>query len=154
VEREAELHGHEERLARLAEYGAAQTLRWPRVADRTPAEVGLGRGVDVAIDLVGRPEVLAWCFGALDRGGVLVTLTTHSRLETLPFPTHLMVNREISILGSRYVARWELLRAIELVALGRIRPVVSETCDLAGAAALFERLHAGQVLGRGAVLPR
>ena len=141
------------RLARLAEYGAALMLSWPRVAGLSPQQAGLGRGVDVAIDLVGQPAVLAWCFAALDRGGTLVSLTTHTRLEALPVPSHLLVNKEATVMGSRYVARWELLRAIELVARGVIRPVVSATCDLAGASALFERLRAGQLFGRGAVLP-
>jgi D-arabinose 1-dehydrogenase-like Zn-dependent alcohol dehydrogenase len=136
------------RLERVREYGAGTLVNFERTADRA-----LDAPVDVAIDLVGTPETLGWCYDALDRGGVLVNLTTHRGLTTLPVPPAGLVMKEATVMGSRYVARWELLRAIELVASGRIRPVVSEACSLDGAPALFDRLRRQQLFGRGAVIP-
>jgi D-arabinose 1-dehydrogenase-like Zn-dependent alcohol dehydrogenase len=142
------------RLNRLREYGADQLVNFTGLDPEADAAAsGLGRGADVAIDLVGTPETLGWCYRVLDRGGTLVSLTTHRGLTELPIAPASLVAKETTVMGSRYVARWELLRAIELVAAGRIRPVVSETCDLAGAEALFDKLRAQQLFGRGAVIP-
>ena len=137
------------RLAQTREYGADHLVNFLSIdPDRGES------GVDVAIDLVGTPKTLAWCYNSLDRGGTLVSLTTHRGLAELPIAPRDLVSKEGTVMGSRYVARWELLRTIELVASGRIRPVVSETCTLEGASALFEKLHAQRLLGRGAVIPR
>lgn len=140
----------DERLAQLRGYGASQTVNFEQIGGDAAA---LGRAVDVAIEIVGTPETWAFCVQALDRGGVLVNLTTHREMLHIPIAPRDLVAKELTIMGSRYVSRWELLRAIELVAAGRIRPVVSETCDLEGAAALFQKLHSRRLLGRGAVIP-
>ncbi len=142
----------DQRLEQLRDYGASEVVNFKKLDGQRPT--ALGRGVDVAIELVGKQETLAWCFAALDRGGTLVNLTTHAGLTSVPFAPAALVSREITVMGSRYVARWELLRAIELVASGRIRPVVSEVGTLEEASALFERLHAERLLGRAAVVPR
>ncbi len=144
----------EERLQGVREYGAQRIVRFPSLPRDASGRVAtLDSKVDVAIDLVGTAETLAWCYDSLDRGGTLVNLTTHRGLAELPVPPASLVVKEATVMGSRYVARWELLRAIDLVAGGRIRPVVSETCSLAEAPALFQKLREQRLLGRGAVIP-
>lgn len=143
-----------ERLERLRDYGAGELVGFDRLErDASGRPQALPRGVDVAIDLVGSAETLGWCYDSLDRGGTLVSLTTHRGLSELPIAPRTLVIKEATVMGSRYVSRWELLRAIDLVAQGRIRPVVSETCSLADAPALFDRLRAQRLFGRGAVIP-
>ncbi len=145
----------DEKLARLRELGADHLVNLAdpaMAAEQVQAATG-GRGVDVAIDLVGERDVLAWCVGQLDRGGALVNLTQHRRLEELPVAQRALVARELTVMGSRYVARWELRRAIQLVASGRIRPVVSEVVPLEGVNDVFARLRANRLFGRAATLP-
>jgi D-arabinose 1-dehydrogenase-like Zn-dependent alcohol dehydrogenase len=55
---------------------------------------------------------------------------------------------EVSIIGSRYVTRAELARAIELVARGQVRPVISEVLDLGQANEALARVRADQAVGR------
>ena len=55
---------------------------------------------------------------------------------------------EIEVVGSRYVARDELERAIRLVADGRVRTVVDRVLPLSRADEAFEALEAGEVVGR------
>ena len=55
------------------------------------------------------------------------------------------------MLGSRYASRWEVSRAAELVAEGKIKPVVSEVVPLERVAELNAKLRAHTLLGRGAV---
>ncbi|MDR7469285.1 MAG: zinc-binding dehydrogenase, partial [Armatimonadota bacterium] len=63
-------------------------------------------------------------------------------------PTDRMALGEVSIIGSRYVTRPELARAIELVARGQVRPVVSEVLDLGEANEALARVRADRAVGR------
>jgi D-arabinose 1-dehydrogenase-like Zn-dependent alcohol dehydrogenase len=62
-----------------------------------------------------------------------------------------LVHDEISVIGSRYCSRWEVARAAELVADGRIRPVVSEVVPLERVGELHAKLRARTLIGRGAI---
>lgn len=107
-------------------------------------------GVTAAIDFVGSPETLAFCLEALGRRGRLVLLTTFPGVE-FPVSPRQMVFDELTVLGSRYTSRWELMQAARLVARGAIRPVVSEVVPLAAVETLHNKLHEGTLIGRGAV---
>ncbi|HET7342803.1 MAG TPA: alcohol dehydrogenase catalytic domain-containing protein [Methylomirabilota bacterium] len=106
--------------------------------------------VTVAIDFVGSRETLGVCLDALGRRGRLVVLTTFPGVSADVAPRRL-VHDEVSVLGSRYASRWELARAGELVATGRIRPVVSAVVPLERVGELHARLRARTLIGRGAV---
>jgi len=107
-------------------------------------------GVSVAIDFVGSRETLALCLEVLGKRGRLVCLTTFPGITADVSPRRL-VHDEISVIGSRYASRWEMARAGELVAEGRIRPVVSEVVALERVPELHARLRARTLIGRGAV---
>jgi propanol-preferring alcohol dehydrogenase len=62
-----------------------------------------------------------------------------------------MVIGELTLLGSRYCSRAEVLAAARLVRDGQITPVVSEVRPLADVEDLHGRLRARSLLGRGAV---
>ena len=107
-------------------------------------------GVSVAIDFVGSRETLALCLEVLGKRGRLVCLTTFPGITADVSPRRL-VHDEISVIGSRYASRWEMARAGELVAEGRIRPVVSEVVALERVPDLHAKLRARTLIGRGAV---
>jgi D-arabinose 1-dehydrogenase-like Zn-dependent alcohol dehydrogenase len=55
---------------------------------------------------------------------------------------------EISYIGSRYVKRDELARAVELVASGAVTPALDEIFELADANRAIQRLVSGEACGR------
>ncbi len=109
-----------------------------------------GRGVDVAIDYVSSKATLEAATKALGRRGRLVTLGGAGK----PFlaPAADMLTKELSLLGSRYVTRTEIVETLDLVARGEIWPLVSDVRPLAEAEALHAKLERGEVVGRAALL--
>lgn len=109
-----------------------------------------GRGVDVAIDFVSAPDTLQAAFGALARGGRLVTLGGHGA----PFQADpaAMLRKELEILGSRYATRQEVMDSLELVARGDLWPLVTEKVPFTQAEAIHQQLETGSVTGRAALL--
>jgi D-arabinose 1-dehydrogenase-like Zn-dependent alcohol dehydrogenase len=108
-----------------------------------------GRGVDVAIDYVSTTATLEAGAQALAVRGRLVTLGGAGK----PFQVSSMnlLLKEQDVLGSRYVTRTEILEALDLVARGEVRPLVTEIRPLAEAEALHERVERGVVTGRAAL---
>ncbi|MGH2735527.1 MAG: alcohol dehydrogenase catalytic domain-containing protein [Actinomycetota bacterium] len=110
-----------------------------------------GGGADAVIDLVGTRSTLGWGLGALRGGGRLCVLTTF-RDMTLEIDPRSLVFKECSIVGSRYASRAELEEAADLVASGVVRAVVGEVVDARDVEVLHERLRAGSLRGRGALV--
>ena len=108
-------------------------------------------GADVVVDLVGRPETLRWAIDHLATGGRLVALTTFRDVE-VPVSPRELVFRQLSLLGSRYASRREVLHAAELVAAGRVRPVVTERAGIEDVDRIHAALRSGELVGRGAVV--
>jgi len=127
---------------------AAVNITAPDAQDR--ARAALGDGATVAIDLVGSRETLAWAFGLLGPAARMVMLTTFEGAG-LDVVARQMVMGELTILGSRYCSRAEVLAAARLVRDGRITPVVSQVRPLPEVEVLHDMLRAGSLLGRGAV---
>ena len=108
-----------------------------------------GRGVDVAIDFVGKPEVLEAACAALGKGGRLVALAGHGTGFRLDREAQ---RKEAEIMGSRYATRQEVIDALDLVARGEIWPMVTEKVPLEQAEAIHQRLDKGLVTGRAALM--
>jgi propanol-preferring alcohol dehydrogenase len=109
-----------------------------------------GKAPTVVIDLVGTPASLRWGLETLDTGGRMVVLTTFRNVN-LPVDPRDLVFREISLLGSRYGSRAELIEAANLVAAGQIRPIVSQIVPPEGVSEIHQALREGTLLGRGAI---
>jgi D-arabinose 1-dehydrogenase-like Zn-dependent alcohol dehydrogenase len=109
-----------------------------------------GGAPTVVIDLLGSRESVTWALQVLPLGGRLVLLTTFRDVETILSPRD-MVLRELTILGSRYASKAELRESAELVAQGKIHPVVSHVVGPEGIEDVHAALTAGVLLGRGAV---
>jgi alcohol dehydrogenase, propanol-preferring len=139
------------KLAAVRELGASAAIDFNAPDAPERLRVAAPTGVTAAIDLVGRRETLAFCLDALDKRGRLIMLTTFAG-ATIEASPRQFVRDEVSVLGSRYASRWEVSRAAELVAEGKIKPVVSEVIPLARVAELNAKLRAHTLLGRGAVI--
>jgi len=110
-------------------------------ADRPPT---------VVIDLVGSETIGSWAIGALGPRGRLVALTTFTdRPITMQYRD--FVFREISLLGSRYATKAEVATAADLVAKGKVQPVIGQVVGPDDLLSLQARLRAGQLVGRGAL---
>lgn len=105
---------------------------------------------DVVIDLLGSRASLAWAVTALALGGRLVILTTFRDVDVAMSPRDLVL-RETTILGSRYAARSELLESADLVASGKIHPVVSQVVPPENIEEVHRALRKGTLVGRGAI---
>ncbi|MGH6727041.1 MAG: alcohol dehydrogenase catalytic domain-containing protein, partial [Pseudolabrys sp.] len=108
-----------------------------------------GAGVDVAIDYVCTAETLEAGAKAIGRRGRLVILGGAAQ----PFRVSArdMLAKEQAILGSRYVTRLEILQTCDLVARGKVWPLVSVVRPLAEAEAVHDLVERGKVTGRAAL---
>jgi D-arabinose 1-dehydrogenase-like Zn-dependent alcohol dehydrogenase len=154
----AQVHGAEvsaleasaTKLAWLAEeLGASPIDSSDFAAARLPS--AWRQGADVVVDLLGTPASLRWALDHLAPGGRLVALTTFPGVEVAVSPREL-VFAEASVVGSRYASRHELVRAAELVAAGRVRPVIGERVGVDEVERAHDNLRRGALLGRGALV--
>ncbi len=109
-----------------------------------------GEGVDVVIDYVSATSTLEAGAAALGKRGRLVTLGGAG--GKFQADAHTMLMKEQALLGSRYVTRSEIAEALDLVARGDIKPLVTDIRPLEEAEALHDHLEAGGVTGRAALL--
>jgi alcohol dehydrogenase len=106
-----------------------------------------GLGADVVIDTVGHEESLHEAAMMTRRGGRVVgvgyVVGGFARVQTDDY-----VLREIEFVGSRYVQRHELERAISLLASGQVQNIIDDVLPLEAANEAFARLGTGKVVGR------
>jgi 2-desacetyl-2-hydroxyethyl bacteriochlorophyllide A dehydrogenase len=138
----------ESKLAAARQYGAEAAVR-PEDAVQAVRDLTGGRGADLAVDCVGTGATTSQAVGLVRKGGRVVQVGYTTETEHYPrLPTDQVALREISIVGSRYITRPELARAIALVARGAVRPVISELLDLSEANLALERVRADLAVGR------
>jgi D-arabinose 1-dehydrogenase-like Zn-dependent alcohol dehydrogenase len=105
----------------------------------------------VVVDLLGTEESLSWAVASLHTGGRLVVLTTFPERSFAVEPRRLVFG-EVSVIASRYAWRSEVAHAAELVASGRIRPVVGMRGGPEHLPAMHRALREGTLRGRGALV--
>lgn len=105
-------------------------------------------GVDVAFEVVGRPDVLQTAFDSVRSGGRLVTVGYSE--EDWKLKVSRVMFREISVLGSLGCRSAEYPVILRLVASGRLQlaPLVSARLPLERINEALGNLEAGTVLGR------
>jgi propanol-preferring alcohol dehydrogenase len=135
------------KLERAREHGAVARALASAHAAEWVRENTDGAGADLVVDTAGKRESLALASAAVRIGGRVV-LVGYTVGEAYPVPSAETVLGEVTYLGSRYVKRDELARAIQLVAAGAIRPVVDTVLDLEQANEAFARLQRGDPAGR------
>ena len=108
--------------------------------------------LDVVIDFTGDMEAVEAATDLLGPRGRLVHLTTFPGRTSEPSP-RAAVSNELTVVGSRYCSKHELLAAAELVAEGSVEPVVTESVGFDGVSDLLDRITGNEVVGRGAMRP-
>ncbi len=104
----------------------------------------------VVIDFVGSATTGAWALDNLASRGRLVVLTTFvDRL--IPIDYRNLVFRETTVLGSRYASKAEVATAADLVASGKVKPMVGSVVGPVELLSLHEALRTKQLVGRGAL---
>jgi D-arabinose 1-dehydrogenase-like Zn-dependent alcohol dehydrogenase len=106
-----------------------------------------GDGFDVVVDTVGGAATVAQADRLVRPGGRIVAVG-YAVGESWAVPSARMVLDEVELVGSRYVLRDELERAIRMVADGRVHVVVDRVEPLEAVNDAFAALEAGDVVGR------
>jgi L-iditol 2-dehydrogenase len=100
-----------------------------------------GRGVDVALEAVGREETVNAAIDATRKGGTVTLIGNIA--ATVSIPLQKVVTRQIRLQGS-CASAGEYPEAIELISSGKIQvePLISAVAPLAEGQMWFDRLHA------------
>jgi propanol-preferring alcohol dehydrogenase len=143
-----------EKLALATQNGADAVINSREVSfDEEAVRLTQGRGVDVVVEMVGLRETMERSLRSLGKGGRLVLVGTYDSTAVLPLKQD-SLRGECIVTGTRYCARHELAEAVELVARGRIRPVITRICQLEEADAVLRSIERMELAGRAcAVLP-
>jgi L-iditol 2-dehydrogenase len=132
----------DDRLRLAAELGATATFNGAKLdAVAAVLERTGGKGVDVALEVVGAAKPLATAIACTRRGGQIGLVGNLS--AEVPLPLQVVVTRELTLTGT-LASAGEYPRAIELIASGAIcvEPLISAVAPLAEGPQWFERLYA------------
>jgi D-arabinose 1-dehydrogenase-like Zn-dependent alcohol dehydrogenase len=136
------------RVDAAREAGAAAAFAADRALDGI-REATAGRGADLVVDTVGHHGSVAACAGMARPGGRIVVLGyTTAADEYPPLPTERLVLGQLTLLGTRYTTRLELARAIDLVARGLVRPLISAEVPLGRANEALALVRNDEAIGR------
>jgi len=137
--------------------GASDVInsRTTNAAERV-RELTDGRGVDVAFEVLGRPETFSQALELIGDGGRMVAVGIAPGKTTAPVEITRLVRRGLRIIGS-YGARTraDMPEIIRLAARGTFRPetIVTRRYPLDDADAAYRALDRGEILGRAIVIP-
>lgn len=109
--------------------------------------------LDTCIDFVGTPLTTSGGLAALGRGGTFVIVGTLPGLRSdknavLSVAPMYLINKEITIMGTRYATRAEIAHSLQLVRDGKIKPIIGASFPLAQAENALEAIRHNQVFGR------
>jgi L-iditol 2-dehydrogenase len=130
------------RLQMAARLGATETLH---ASEADPVREVLrltnGRGVDVALEAVGRNETVSTAIDCVRKGGTVTLVGNIAAQVTVPLQK--IVTRQIRLQGS-CASAGEYPEAMDLVASGKIKvaPLISAVAPLRDGPQWFERLYA------------
>ena len=140
------------KLEKAKALGAAHALNGNegKVAERV-REITHGHGADVIFEMVGTKETMAASTAAIAKRGRLVFIGYSDDSYTV-HPIQLVIT-EASVTGSVGNTLGELVRAVDLVAGGKIRTVVDRTLPLGEFQKGIDALQKGQLIGRAVLKP-
>ena len=140
------------KLAKAKALGAAHVLDATegRVAERV-RELTHGHGADVIFEMVATQETMQTCTQAIAKRGRLVFIGYSEDAYTV-HPIQLVIT-EASVMGSVGNTLGELVRAVELVASGRIQTVVDRVLPLNRFQEGIDALSKGELIGRAVLTP-
>jgi len=139
--------GNDAKLAKAKELGADDLInhRAQKIKDEVRRLTGK-RGVDVVFEHVG---TATWddSVASLRRGGRLVTCGATTGFDA-KIDLRFLFSRQLSILGSYMGNKSEFATVLELVAAGKLKPVVDRTFLLAECRLAHEYLESGSQFGK------
>ncbi len=141
----------EEKLELASKWGADEVVNFRAIEDLAEEAKRLtdGKGVDAAIDFVGKPETFQACIDGLAVGGRAVVIGAQPG-DVKVNPVNLVITEQI-ITGSRHSTRAELIETMDIMARGLVTPVVGKRLHFTEVEALFRDLQDEKLLGRGAL---
>ena len=147
----------DEKLEIARRVGATSVINSTTVnATERVRELTDGRGVDVAFEVLGRPETFTQALELIGDGGRMVAVGIAPGKTTAPVEITRLVRRGLRIIGS-YGARTraDMPEVIRLAAHGSFRPetIVTTRFPLAEADVAYQALARGDIVGRAIVMP-
>ena len=143
--------GSEQKLERAKAMGAHHVINYSKenFAERVMALTG-GKGVDVIMEHIGG-EVFTRSLQCLARGGIIVTVGAHAG-EVVQFDIIPFFRRELRLAGSKNASVLELRKVMDLVAAGRLKPVIHKAFPLAQAAEAHRAVDSRDIFGKVVLL--
>ncbi|MFI7123071.1 alcohol dehydrogenase catalytic domain-containing protein [Amycolatopsis sp. NPDC049868] len=145
------LTGDPDKTERLRKYGAAHVVTTGDTAWRDILDATEGRGADVVLDNTGHPAVFRQAFRALAHAGRYV-LTGQVGGEPIRVHPAFVFAKEAVITGSGSTLMTTFADALDLVAEGRVRPLVT-AYPLDDVVSAFTDLDERRVTGRAVLIP-
>ena len=141
----------EEKLELASKWGADEVVNFRAIEDLAAEAKRLtdGKGVDAAIDFVGKPETFQACIDGLAVGGRAVVIGAQPG-DVKVNPVNLVITEQI-VTGSRHSTRAELIETMNIMARGLVTPVVGRRLHFTEVEELFKDLQDEKLLGRGAL---
>ena len=141
----------EEKLELASKWGADEVVNFRAIEDLSVEAKRLtdGKGVDAAIDFVGKPETFQACIDGLAVGGRAVVIGAQPG-DVKVNPVNLVITEQI-VTGSRHSTRAELIETMNIMARGLVTPVVGKRLHFTEVEELFQDLQNEKLLGRGAL---
>ena len=109
-----------------------------------------GLGADCVIDVVGNEETLTYGVNTLRHGGRLLVVGYTPEIYGLS--GRQIAQNELMLIGSRCGRLQDLASAVQLVAEGRIKSIVTDLYPLEKINDALDDLRANKVLGRAVLL--
>ncbi|MDA8325007.1 MAG: zinc-binding dehydrogenase [Nitrospiraceae bacterium] len=144
--------GGAEKTSRLIGLGADHVIDHRKEdIGRRVMEITAGQGVEVVFEHVG-PATFASSLSSLKKGGRLVTCGATTGPE-VTFDLRGLFSRQIDIKGSFLGTRRELLTVCDLVARGKLKPVIDEVLPLEEAARAHGKMEKSAHFGKIVLVP-
>jgi NADPH:quinone reductase-like Zn-dependent oxidoreductase len=140
------------KLERARALGAQHLINYRKenFAERVRELTG-GKGVDVVMEHVGG-EVFTRSLQCLKRDGILVTVGAHAG-EVVPLDIIPFFRNQLRLAGSKNASVTELRKVMELVAQGKLKPVIHRGFPLAEAAQAHRVVDSRDFFGKVLLLP-
>lgn len=138
------------RLGRVRALGLAECFDALEAGDPVPALRALtdGRGVDVAIDATGRPEVWEQAIASVAKGGSVVFFGGCAPGSSVRLDTRRAHYDELTLVGAFHHTPELIRRAVECVTSGAVVPdgLISHRMELAAVPAALELMRRGEAM--------
>jgi NADPH:quinone reductase-like Zn-dependent oxidoreductase len=142
----------EKKLEHARALGATHLINYGKenFVERVMAITG-GRGVDVVMEHIGG-DVFTQSLQCLARGGIIVTVGAHAG-EVVQFDIIPFFRKELRLAGSKNAPVLELRKVMDLVADGRLKPIVHKAFPLAQAAEAHRVVDSRDFFGKVVLVP-